>query len=331
MDRVVHHGVDIDSCHWCGGVFLDAGELQKITGEVPREWAPASALRRHPKSVACPACQHRLVEREYGRGSRAYLDHCDTCGGVFLDSDHVRLIRFRSREYERHVEGTVGESPVRVFLAYIAGIPMEISNPRNRQPFVVYSLIALNVAAFLLELAQGPNSRQFIHQYALIPNLCFEPQQWYRFLTAMFLHAGFFHIAFNLYFLWVFGDDVEDQFGHVSFLLLYLVWGIVAGIVDAAIMHTSSIPRVGASGAIAGVLGAYVVLRPRAQLFVAVFFIPMRIGAAIYLLGWAVLQLLSAALGVHGIAWWAHIGGFVAGLLTAAWARRRHVVEMLPN
>jgi rhomboid family protein len=330
MDPVVHQGVEIDHCHWCGGVFLDAGEMQKITGEPPREWSPASALQRHPRFFACPACQHRLNEREYGRRSGVWLDHCDRCGGVFLDADHVRLIRFRGRTMLRYAETPNDPSIGAKVLCFVTGMPIEISNARRGKPIVVWALVAINALVFLLEMANGID-RPLLDSWAIVPSVAFEPSQWYRFVTAMFLHAGVLHVAGNLYFLWTFGDDVEDQFGHLGFLLLYLVWGVIAGIVDAAIAHGSSLPRLGASGAISGVLGAYVILRPRAKLYMFALFVPLRIGAATYLLGWIVLQLVSGLLHVGGVAWWAHVSGFVAGIATAAWARREHVVETLPE
>jgi membrane associated rhomboid family serine protease len=140
----------------------------------------------------------------------------------------------------------------------------------------------------------------------------------------MFMHAGWSHILFNMLFLWVFGDNVEDRLGHVRYLVFYLVCGIAAAVVQTVFALDSVIPNVGASGAIAGVLGAYFVLHPTAivqVIFLPLFFIPFFVPAIVLIGIWFVTQLLSGLTEIgqttagSGIAWWAHIGGFVAGAL----------------
>src|SRR5262249_34544677 len=150
--------------------------------------------------------------------------------------------RYRGRTI-RHLDEPGGSdlSVGTKVLCFVTGMPIEISNTRRSKPIVVWSLVAINVLVFLLELAHGVDLPLF-QSWAIVPTLAGDPTQWYRFVTAMFLHAGVVHVAANLYFLWTFGDDVEDQFGHLGFLLLYLTWGVIAGIVDAALAHGSSVP-----------------------------------------------------------------------------------------
>lgn len=136
-------------------------------------------------------------------------------------------------------------------------------------------------------------------------------------LTAMFLHGSWAHLLGNMYFLWVFGDNVEDCLGRLRFLALYLGAGLAASLAHALFTSDPTLPELGASGAISGVMAAYAVLFPRARLVSLIVFFRVRWHAATYLLGWLALQILGAYLHKSGIAWWAHIGGFVVGALMA--------------
>jgi membrane associated rhomboid family serine protease len=168
----------------------------------------------------------------------------------------------------------------------------------------------------------------------------FPVDNYWPFLTSMFLHGGWAHIIGNMWSLWIFGDNVEDRMGPVRFALFYLICGLIAGCVHWFTNTNSVVPAVGASGAIAGVLGAYFVMFPRARIIVLVpiFFYPLfiEIAAVVYLLFWALTQLYSGAMAltgpshVAGVAWWAHVGGFAAGvLLHPFFARPRRAARPL--
>ncbi len=332
MAPVIHRGVGIDLCSRCGGVFLDGGELQKILGDAPAEWGAIDALRAQRVARGCPACGARFNSREYGRGSGIHLDHCGRCGGIFLDRDEVRLLRFEGLRAARKSE-TLEELPgtgARLF-SFFTGLPIEIHNPRGRPPVMVIVLLLVNAAVFLLTLREWKHGHDVFPAYGIVPAVALQADQAYRFLTAMFLHGGILHLVANLYFLWVFGDNVEDRFGHVGFLILYLFWGVAAGVADAALDPSSVQPRVGASGAISGVLGAYIVLRPRATLFFWVLIFPVRVRAVAYILVWAAIQVVFAGMHFPGVAWWAHASGFAAGVLSAALLRTSKLVTALPN
>ena len=223
-------------------------------------------------------------------------------------------------------------------------IPLRDSVPRRTYPFANNFLILLNVAVFFLQLSQGPALEAFVTRWAFIPDRLLHPAAWGMplsaslgtILTAMFLHGGFLHLAGNLLYLWIFGDNVEDALGHVRYLVFYLVCGVAAAVLQTVLNPGSSVPNVGASGAIAGVLGGYFVLYPRARVVTIVplfFLFPLiEVPAAIYLLFWFLMQfwmgsadLASAARHPEagGVAWWAHVGGFVTGLLLVLLARPR--------
>ncbi len=214
-------------------------------------------------------------------------------------------------------------------------IPLRDSIPRRTVPFVTRLLVVVNVAAFVLELLQGDRLDVFVNTFAFVPARLFNPglfPGWtttdsvVTIFTAMFLHGGFLHLAGNMLFLWIFGDNVEDAFGHGRFLVFYLVCGVAATLLQALLAPASTIPNLGASGAIAGVLGAYFVLYPRARVVTIVplfvLFPLVEIPAGLYLLGWFLLQFWmgssqlasSGRAPAGGVAFWAHVGGFVAGV-----------------
>jgi membrane associated rhomboid family serine protease len=194
---------------------------------------------------------------------------------------------------------------------------------RRIVPVVTYVLIAINVVVFLLELQNGD---PFIQNWAFVPaRFSQEPTaDLTTVFTAMFMHGSWLHLGGNMLYLWIFGDNVEDRFGHLKFLLFYLAAGIAATFAQYAAMPGSTVPNVGASGAIAGVLGAYILMFPQARVNVLLGRQVVAMPALIVLGFWIVLQLFSGVgqiaytdADVGGVAYMAHVGGFVAGFLMA--------------
>ncbi len=205
-------------------------------------------------------------------------------------------------------------------------IPIQDTVPSRSVPLATWGLILLNGLVFLQELALPPERlEQLVSLLGMVPaRLGYDPEAWWTLLTCMFLHGGWMHFVGNMWTLYLFGDNVEDRMGSARFLVFYLLCGLAAGLSHVLTDPNSSIPTVGASGAIAGVLGAYFVLFPTARIItlVPVLFIPfiVEIPAIFYLGVWFVSQLFSGTLALigpgyyEGVAWWAHVGGFVAGL-----------------
>jgi membrane associated rhomboid family serine protease len=211
-------------------------------------------------------------------------------------------------------------------------IPLRDENPSGKFAYVNVGLLVANVALFLYQLQMALASpralKAFELSYAMVParisgwthgHGTFEAA-FLPLITSMFLHSGFPHLLGNMLFLWIFGDNVEADFGHVRYLLFYLFCGVGAGLVHFAFNSHSHIPALGASGAISGVLGAYIVLEPRNRILTLIFIFPIRVPAAVVLGVWFVLQFLSgiSELGTRmngGVAVWAHIGGFLLGVL----------------
>jgi membrane associated rhomboid family serine protease len=207
-------------------------------------------------------------------------------------------------------------------------IPISDDNPARIRPYVTWMLVLACVAVYVWQTQQGPDNKVFIH-YGFMPNALMSPQfdrpdvpavpAAFTIITSMFLHGSFWHLAGNMLYLWIFGNNIEDAMGHVRFLVFYILCGIAAALTMAFMDPASNVPMVGASGAISGVLGAYMLLYPRARVTVLIplliILYPFRI-RAVWVVGvWFAMQLLNLTYpDTSGIAWWAHVGGFAAGI-----------------
>jgi membrane associated rhomboid family serine protease len=201
-------------------------------------------------------------------------------------------------------------------------IPLRSSEPHYTRATVTLAIIAVNVAVFLFQLSMpGSLQNRFIMQYGLVPDRL----HYSHILTSMFIHGGFLHIAGNMWFLWIFGRGVEDLLGHAKYLFLYFACGIAAALFFVLLNSNSTVPTVGASGAIAGVMGAYLVKFPRAYIrtlvFIVIFITTIDVPAFVLLLYWFAIQFFSgigsvgySAESSGGVAWFAHVGGFLAGM-----------------
>ncbi|MDJ0658904.1 MAG: rhomboid family intramembrane serine protease [Crocosphaera sp.] len=219
-------------------------------------------------------------------------------------------------------------------------VPLNDNNPTDKTPYVTYGLIIINVLVFFQEMSLSSEElSQFFQYYAIVPKQLtagfsgvdfYHPiPEWMTLITSQFLHAGFLHIAGNMLFLWIFGNNVEDKLGHVKYLLFYLTCGVLAGLSQWYFSPYSEIPSLGASGAIAGVMGAYILRFPQAQVLtlipLGIFITTVRIPAVFFLGFWFVQQAIYgfASLNVQtnigmesgGVAYWAHAGGFVFGFI----------------
>ena len=223
-------------------------------------------------------------------------------------------------------------------------IPLRDDNPTNTTPFVTIGLVVACTLVFFYEITLGPQGgERFVYRYGAIPAVIFGLESLPRkvmamppyitLITSMFLHGGLMHLIGNMLYLWIFGNNIEDAMGHVRFILFYLVCGVIAAMSHAAFDPDSVVPMIGASGAISGVLGAYLLLFPRAHVMVLIplgfFFTRMNIPAGFVLGFWFIFQILSGAAKVGGagggVAWFAHVGGFVAGMVLIGFFKHRSV------
>ncbi|OGW40052.1 MAG: rhomboid family intramembrane serine protease [Nitrospirae bacterium GWD2_57_9] len=219
-------------------------------------------------------------------------------------------------------------------------IPIRDINPTQRFSIITTLLIVVNIAVYVYEMLLGPRAEFFVQAFALVPRELFSPQlnaagsipAWATVITSMFLHGGIFHVGGNMLYLWIFGNNIEDAMGRFRFVLFYALCGSIAAYSHAVLNATSAVPMIGASGAVSGVLGAYLMLYPRARVMTLVvfgFYIRTMAVPAMFVLGfWFILQFLNAALSPGtgaGIAWHAHIGGFIAGVTLIGLFKRRNV------
>lgn len=202
--------------------------------------------------------------------------------------------------------------------------------PSRTRPVVTIGLIVLNALVFLHQLTLGQRALQiFVATYALIPAAFLAP----ALITSQFLHGGWMHVIWNMVYLWIFGDNIEDRLGHVRYLVFYLGAGVVAALLQLVFNPTSGVPMLGASGAIAGVMGAYFVLYPQSRVLTVIFIVfyvdVVEIPALFFLGIWFLMQVLNGlgSLGLRsdsgGTAFWAHVGGFAAGACVGAVLRAR--------
>ncbi len=214
-------------------------------------------------------------------------------------------------------------------------IPLKDTIPHKYTPFITYILIFINTLIFLYEKSLSPYQlKTLIITFGLVPARYSHPDwayfmglhfdNYWPFLTTIFLHGSWFHLIGNMWSLWLFGDNVEDRFGHFGFLIFYIICGLIASFTHFFFNLHSHVPVIGASGAIAGVMGAYFLMFPYSRILtlIPIFFIPLffEIPAVLFIGIWFVSQLFSGSftlftgLNISGIAWWAHVGGFVAGM-----------------
>ena len=210
-------------------------------------------------------------------------------------------------------------------------IPIRDTIPSKNYPVVNNTIIGINVVVYLVQISLVPDLNRFVYIYGLVPARYSIPQitsyfttsqQLFSLLSFMFLHGGFWHLLGNMWSLYIFGDNIEDRLGPLRYLVFYLLCGITSGLSHLIINLHSNIPTIGASGAVAGVMGAYLILYPNAKILtlIPIIFIPwfVEIPAFFFLGLWFVIQFISAAGshgGIGGIAWWAHIGGFIFGII----------------
>ncbi len=211
--------------------------------------------------------------------------------------------------------------------------PIRDHNPSQTRPIVTVALIVINLLAYLSyrSISTDPAALAgFYQNWGLVPAHLVAGADWYTLITSMFLHGGLLHLGGNILFLWIFGDNLEDKLGHAGFLAFYLVCGIAAGLTQMAANPASLVPTIGASGAIAGVMGGYLLLFPKARIDVLfifiIFFKIFPIPAWVVLGVWFGLQVfngLGSDISGGGVAFWAHVGGFVAGfvLVFPVWLR----------
>lgn len=348
----------LDICPRCKGIWFDSGELvnfvrelaksEKVLPEKTRLFERRKVLTSDASmenNKSCPRCNIVMQTFNYCYDSNVFLDKCPGCGGIWTDAKHVlKIVRYtkqdstsvkigqdlakQTEKLENIKEiGQLGREltqSANIGMYYMPRLILPLSDDveRIRFPIITVSIILLCVFSFLGEVFWIRDAKEFFRSFGFIAGDFFSM----GLITSMFLHAGILHLIGNMYFLWLFGDNVEDRFGRVWYPVFYLCCGIGASILHSIFNHNSVVPAIGASGAISGVMGAYMLFYPSAM--VRVLFITRVVGvpAWLFLGGWFIFQLAFGLIhnitDYSNIAWFAHIGGFVFGIAAACFKKR---------
>lgn len=358
LRQVKSRSAIVDICPDCRGIWFDSGELadfvraltesEEISPEIPRlfEHREVHTLDTvKEKDKICSRCNQVMLKFNYSYDSNVFLDKCPQCGGIWADGGEVQQIASYLKDDPRIVEigrhlakharrvegikefGGLGKmftrriSPAIFFMPKII-IPLSDDTPRERFPFLSTSIISLCTLIFISQMLFVVNPGSFVESLGFVPANFFSM----GLITSMFLHGGLLHLIGNMFFLWLFGDNVEDRFSRFGYLVFYLFCGLAASILHSVFNWDSSIPAIGASGAISGIMGAYLVFYPSAELKVLFWYRIVEIQAYLYLGGWFLFQLvfglLHQSVGHSNIAWFAHIGGFIFGAIVAFFKKK---------
>ena len=358
--RKVHsRGHVVDTCPACGGVWLEASELPRHVTEVSQGRAldpepttlfkPRSGTNLYDLDEArrmCPRCGVGMHKLNYAVDSNVILDRCPQCRGTWLDcgelarlaahlrtAPRVRALGISLIKQQKEAQAWKDLADACHLIsrtAWVYGprivLPLSDDLRRERFPVVTVSIIALCVAIFLLAPDVG-----FYDTFGAVPADLWRVGT----ITSMFLHANIVHLVGNMFFLWLFGDNVEDRLGRIGFLIFYVSSGIVAVLLHTVFNRGSEVPCIGASGAVSGVMGAYCVLFPSARITTFFVYRVIYIPAVLYLGLWFVLQLHWALLSTTGvgsnIAFFAHVGGFAFGAGLAQAMKKRSCARKPAN
>ncbi|MCA9772304.1 MAG: rhomboid family intramembrane serine protease, partial [Myxococcales bacterium] len=319
-----------DTCPVCFGVWFDQEEIDAL-GDVDIDPAFLKTLVGTSANRMCPRGHGFMNEHVIPELLKTPIDRCPVCRGLWLDGDERKaLARSSTREGQEDRKVALAKRGLIWAAQILTALPVEVENPARGTPWVVYSISGILSACYIASVFGIVYAREL----ALIPGAVVRhPAELYKLFTHIFFHADWFHLLGNLYFFYTFGDNVEHIYGHRRFVALFLIAGVLGGLAQVLLTHATATPVIGASGAIAGVMGAYVILFPRARILmlIPIFVYPLfvEVPAPALIFGWFGLQLYegTASLSMHDhaatIAWWAHVGGFAVGALVALLMRGR--------
>ncbi len=349
--------IPVDVCKKCRGVWFDQGEMNPFLSmwtathpDLPD--APISLNRDITDPTCldeagrpCPRDHGAMKKYNFAYDSNVILDRCPTCEGVWVDKPEIRRLAVymkgnpkldrlgesvaehvqKQQEFADMVEG-VGRlhhgAGIRIFFPKII-LPLRDNLESETPPIFTLLFILINVAVMALLCLPSVDISAVYAQFGFIPARIVEGYAYFTFLTAMFLHGGVLHLVGNMLFLWIFGDNIEDAFGHIAYVFVYLACGVAAVGLHLALYMDSTIPCIGASGAVAGIMGAYFVLYPSALIDTFVFGTVIKIPAFVYIGLWFLMQLgLTWLVGRDTqVGYAAHVGGLLAGVVLACGLR----------
>jgi membrane associated rhomboid family serine protease/Zn-finger nucleic acid-binding protein len=323
-----YQGEEVDHCNTCGGLWFEKGNLNALIAAKCQHTEEADYVANlgpalEPSLRCCPDCGVQLQVFHLLDDFHVDIDVCQSCDGAWVTKDTV--CKVAKSAAIKHALGEMNKTvnwQTWIFQA-LSRMPVEFNVKPRIIPLATYALIALNTLIFLSYTFDLELTLKVFGSFAIAPANIQAGSHWWTFVTATFLHGSFMHLIGNMYFLWIIGDNLEDALGHWRFLGLYLLCGILAGTVSVLANMGSETPSVGASGAIAGLFGMYMLWFPNASMSFMFFVWQKKLAVMWYFAIWLALDVFGMVMGQQGIDHWAHIGGFIAGLAIGLALRQR--------
>ncbi len=331
-------------CSGCKGLYVSGPYIRgELGGRDPGEVLGPLEVPHH-EALGCPSCRVPMTPLRTLGEPEVEVDRCGRCGGYWLDRSELPAVKRVVGAVRRSLGTAAGPSlamyewpetfdidanPGKMgewLFVLLSGVPREIWIAPTRKPLWTYGIVGLCVLLAVYGLVASA-TESLVHAFGMVPSEVSQGRQLLTLVTSVFLHGGVLHLVGNMYFLWIFGDNVEDSMGRLWYPLFFVAGGVAAALTEVAVEPNSLHTVVGASGAVSALMGAYVVMFPQARLRVAVPFNVLEVPALFFAVFWGLLQLLFYFAGIGGVAWWAHVGGLVAGVLVGVGYR----VAVLPR
>lgn len=322
------HGEEVDLCRHCGGVWFEKSELDNLIAAKCDQVEEADYVgnlgaHQRPAPCECPDCGKPLQVFHLLEEYHVDINVCLACVGAWVDQDTVSKV-VKSSAIKHALEDMNRNTSWKTWVfQFFLQMPVEYNIKARRTPWVTIALMLINTLIFLGYFLDEHTTWQVFQQYAMVPANVQAGDSLWTLVTATFLHGGWVHLAGNMYFLWLTGDNLEDALGRWRFLGLYLICGVLSGLVSVLANLGGTIPSVGASGAIAGLFGMYLLWFPNASLTFMFIVWQKKLAVAWYFGLWLGLNLLGMVLGGQGVDYWAHIGGLLVGLAIGGLLRQK--------
>ncbi|MCL6417373.1 rhomboid family intramembrane serine protease [Aestuariirhabdus sp. Z084] len=320
LDTTTCYDEELDVCRACGGHWFEHDELNRVLSRVDnghneadyqQQLGPVLGISDRP----CPEGHGRMQSHQLLAQYQVSIDICEQCQGVWVDSDELHQVK-QSPAIQQTL-GTLNKGlswKSRVF-QFLSQMPVEYNVKPKRKPLVTWTLIALNCLIFLSYVTNPELGNQLIMLFGNVPTATLAGEQPWTLISCIFLHGDTLHLLGNMYFLYVVGDNIEDALGRRHFIMLYLGLGLLSSLISVGMNWHSDIPSIGASGAIAGLFGVYLIWFRNASLTFMIFIFQKKLSPIWYFAIWVGLNVAGMVVDEGGIDYWAHIGGFVSGLL----------------
>ena len=334
LQAVSYGNVTIDVCKQCGGFWFDKDELCQIVRQQSPESKDLKCLpnqlgaRLELTELSCPGCTSKLGVYNLSTAFRFEVHACEQCQGLWLEKGELEHTKLLGQHEEAMAHINQERTWANWLFQFFLTMPVEFNIKPKRIPAMTISIIALCFLVFGLEYT-APSPDAFMERWGVVQQNFPGPEWFMSLITHQFLHSGGAHLLGNMYFLYILGDNLEDVMGQKNYLLFYLFSGIVGAVSCQFFDHPGRGLMVGASGAIAGIMAAYLVFFRYAKLTVMAMIFQFKISAAVFIGFWVVVNILGHLAGVGKIAWTAHLGGFATGLAIALVIRTR-VLEANP-